>query len=413
MFEGMDYRLYTLNNGIRIVHKDNPHSNIVHSCVVINCGSRDERKGKEGLAHFLEHMLFKGTPTKSLLNILNRMEVVGGDLNAYTTKEHTCIHASFLSEHTDRAIELFSDLLFNSTFPEKEILKEKEVIIDEIDSYLDTPEEAIQDEFENIIFKNHSLGENILGSKKSVRNINRKDLISFTKKNYSAEEMVIGVYGKLNTEDLIDIVENHFGHIKKIKAKEKREKPSKYIAETREIKKSINQSHAVIGNRTISIHHKQKNAMSLLSNYLGGPGMSSRLNLELREKKGICYSIDANYIGMSDTGLFTIYMGTDIGKMEKCISLVEKELKILREKKLSTLNLNLAKRKFIGQISLAEENHLSVIIALSRSVLDYGKADSLTQIYKKIESVKAEDLQELANDVFNENQISKLIYLPE
>jgi predicted Zn-dependent peptidase len=225
--------------------------------------------------------------------------------------------------------------------------------------------------------------------------------------------MVIGVYGKLEPDELISLVDEHFGQLKKSRSKNARTKPSKYIAETREITKSINQSHAVIGNRTISIHHKQKNAMSLLSNYLGGPGMSSRLNLELREKKGICYSIDANYIGMSDTGLFTIYMGTDIGKMEKCIALVEKELKILREKKLSTLSLNLAKKKFIGQISLAEENHLSVIIALSRSVLDYGKADSLSQIYKKIESVTSENLQDLANEVFNVNQISKLIYLPE
>lgn len=413
MFESMEYKLYTLNNGLRILHKQHANSNIVHACVVINCGSRDEQKGKEGLAHFLEHMLFKGTKTKSLYQVLNHLEAVGGELNAYTTKEHTCIHASFLSQHTERALELFSDLLFNSSFPELEIKKEKEVIIDEIDSYLDTPEESIQDDFENILFKNHALGENILGSKNSVKKINRADLIKFTKTNYQASDIIVGVYGNIDSDVVHKLSEKYFGHIKNNKNKSPRKKPGQYFAKQVVQNKNINQSHAVIGNRSISIHHKHKTAMLLLSNYLGGPGMSSKLNMEIREKKGICYSIDANYTGFSDSGMFSVYMGTDKEKIFKCIDLVEKELKSLKEKKLSTQALNLAKKKFIGQISLAEENHLSVIIALCRSVLDYGKADSLPEIYKKIENISAEEILTLSNMVFDQNKISKLIYLPE
>ncbi len=413
MFDAMEYQLKTLKNGFRVLHKNNPNSSIAHACMVINCGSRDEWKGKEGLAHFLEHMLFKGTKSKSLYQLLNRLEMVGGELNAYTTKEHTCIHASFLTEHAERAIELFADILFHSTFPEKEIKKEKEVIIDEIDSYLDTPEESIQDDFEQIIFKNHSLGENILGTKESVRTIKRKDLIDFTQSNYLPEEMILGYYGNIHLDKLISITEKYFSHLKAKAKKSKREKPKKYSATELSIPKSINQSHAVLGNRSISIHHKEKNAMLLLSNYLAGPGMSSRLNMEIRERKGICYSIDANYTGFSDTGMFSIYMGTDKEKMFKCIDLVEKELNLLRTKKLSSSALNLAKKKFIGQISLAEENHLSVIIALCRSVLDYGKADSLENIYKKINAISAEEIFDLSNKVFDKKAISKLIYLPE
>lgn len=413
MFASMEYQLFSLKNGLRVLHKPNPYSPIVHACVVINCGSRDEDPVTQGLAHFIEHMLFKGTSTKTLYNILNRMEVVGGELNAYTSKEQTCIHASFLKPHLDRAIELFADLLFNSTFPEHEILKEKQVIMDEIDSYLDLPEEAIQDDFESIIFDKHALGANILGNKNTVANIQRNHLLKFTEKHYRADDIVIGVYGNVSEKDLVNIANKYFSKVKKHAKDIIRVKPNKYKSQQVVQKKNSVQSHAVIGSRAYSIHHKDKTAMLLLNNYLGGPGMSSRLNMEIREKKGICYAIDANYTPMSDTGIFSVYMGTDAEKMEKCMNLVMKELKLLREKKLSVLALNQAKKKFIGQISLAEENHLSVLIAFCKSILDHGKADTLEQIYAKIESVSAEDVIRIANEVFEESKLSSLLFLPE
>lgn len=409
----MEYQLFSLKNGLRILHKPNPQSQVVHACVVINCGSRDEEDKKQGLAHFIEHMLFKGTQTKSLYQILNRMEVVGGELNAYTSKEQTCVHASFLKPHLERAFELFADLLFNSTFPEQEIRKEKQVIMDEIDSYLDLPEEAIQDDFESIIFDKHSLGANILGSKESVEKIQRKDLLKFTNEHYRAEDIVIGVYGNVSEKQMVEIAETYFAKVKKKNTDTTRIKPAKYKPQNIVTKKNSVQSHAVIGSRAYSIHHKDKTAMLLLNNYLGGPGMSSRLNMEIREKKGICYAIDANYTPMSDTGLFSIYMGTDAEKMEKCMALVKKELGLLREKKLGTLALSQAKKKFIGQISLAEENHLSVLIAFCKSILDHGKADTLEQIYAKIEEVSADDIWRIANDIFDEKKLSSLLFLPE
>lgn len=409
----MEYQLFSLKNGFRVLHKSNNNSQIVHACVVINCGSRDEDPAKQGLAHFIEHMLFKGTKKKSLYQILNRMEVVGGELNAYTSKEQTCIHASFLKEHLPRAIELFHDLLFNSTFPEIELKKEKQVIMDEIDSYLDLPEEAIQDDFEEIIFKNHPLGANILGTKKTVAKIKRTDLLNFTKQHYCAEDIVLGVYGNINQQELLELSDLYFSKAKRKSTLKSRLKPSKYKAQQIAQSKNSIQSHSVIGTRALSIHHPDKTTMLLLSNYLGGPGMSSRLNMEIREKKGICYTIDANYTPMSDTGIFSIYMGTDAEKMEKCMSLVMKELKLLREKKLGSLTLNQAKKKFIGQISLAEENHLSVLIAFCKSILDHGKADTIEEIYHKIESVNASDILTLSNQIFDESNLSSLLFMPE
>lgn len=409
----MEYQLHSLPNGLRVLHKPNPNSQVVHACIVINCGSRDEEPSKQGLAHFIEHMLFKGTQTKSLYQILNRMEVVGGELNAYTTKEQTCIHASFLNQHLPRAIELFHDLLFNSTFPVKELEKEKQVIMDEIDSYLDLPEEAIQDDFEELIFKNHPLGANILGTKESVSKITRSDLVKFTNLNYRAEDIVIGVYGNVNESELIDLCNLYFSKVKKRALEKNRTKPTPYKPIHLIQKKNSVQSHAVIGTRALSIHHTQKIPLLLLSNYLGGPGMSSRLNMEIREKKGICYSIDANYTPVSDTGIFTIYMGTDAEKMEKCMNLVYKELKNLRDNKMGAMALNQAKKKFIGQITLAEENHLSVLISFCKSILDHGRADTLPVIYNKIESVTSAEIIELSNKLFDEKKLSSLLFMPE
>lgn len=409
----MEYQLHSLKNGIRILHKQSNTNEISHCCVVINAGSREEDQNKIGLAHFLEHLFFKGTSHRNTNQILNRLEVVGGEINAYTTKEHTCIHASFLNQHLDRATELISDILFHSTFPDKEIKKEREVILDEIDSYLDLPEEAIQDDFEGIIFKGHALGNNILGTAESVKKINKKDIVNFLQKNYHTDEIVFAVDGGSDFQKVIAIAEKYFGVIKSNFRKIKREKSKKTKAVQVVKSKTIIQSHAIIGSQCYGNNHPNKTAMLLLNNYLGGPGMSSKLNLEIREKHGICYTIESNYIPFSDTGIFSIYMGTDKDKMEKCQSLVKKELEKLTNKKLGVTSLHQAKQKFIGQISLAEENRLSVIISLAKNILEEGKADSLVEIYKKINLVTASDILSVANDILMLNKLSSLTFLPE
>ena len=409
----MEYQLHRLKNGIRVLHKKSDANDISHCCVVINTGAREEDQDKVGLAHFLEHLFFKGTANRNTNQILNRLEVVGGDINAYTTKEHTCIHASFLNQHLDRAAELISDILFHSTFPEKEIHKERGVILDEIDSYLDLPEEAIQDDFEGLLFKGHALGNNILGTAETINKINKKDVIKFLKNNYHTDEIIFAVDGGTDFQKIITIAEKYFGGIKTNLRNFKRLKAKKNKAIQVVKNKSIIQSHAIIGSQCYGNMHPQKTAMLLLNNYLGGPGMSAKLNLEIREKQGICYTIESNYIPFSDTGIFSIYMGTDKEKMERCQNLVLKELKKLTDKKLGAISLHQAKQKFIGQISLAEENRLSVIISLAKNIIEEGKADSLTEIYKKINLVSAQDILSVANEVLSPANLSSLTFLPE
>jgi len=341
------------------------------------------------------------------------MELVGGDLNAYTTKEQTCIHSSFLIPHFDRAVELLGDIIFHSTFPENEIEKEKSVIIDEIDSYQDIPEEAIQDDFDGILFAGHSLGNNILGTPRSVLAFTKNDILRFIRENYRTDQIVLAVYGNIPQKKVMHTAAKYLSDIPANKEVNHRKTPDSYFPKQIELKKNINQSHAIIGNRAYDLKHPYKTAMLLLTNYLAGPGMSSRLNMEIREKHGICYSIDSSYSPMTDTGVFNIYMGTDPDKMDRCLKLVHKELKRLREQKLSTLALHQAKQKFIGQISLAEENKLAVIISIAKSVLDHGISDSLEEVYAKINAVNADEILEICNEVFDTKNLSNLIFNPK
>jgi predicted Zn-dependent peptidase len=409
----MEYNLHTLQNGIRVLHKEYKNSNITHCCLVVNTGSRDETKGKEGLAHFIEHLLFKGTQKRSTYHLLNRIEVVGGELNAYTTKEQTCVHTSFLTEHLDRGVELMSDIIFNSKFPENEMDKEKSVILDEIDSYKDLPEESIQDDFEELIFAGHSLGNNILGTPKSVKSLQREDITHFIKKNYKTSEIILAVYGDYNWNKVKKIAEKYLSIIPKNNSISRRKPVTIYTPQQKIIQKNIFQSHAMMGNRCYHLSDDRKVGMLLLSNYLGGPGMSSKLNMEIREKHGICYSIESNYTPLTDTGLFSIYMGTDKDKMEKCQSLVKKELRKLMTDQLGEVTLHQAKQKFIGQISLAEENRLSVVIAFAKAILDHGSADSLEEIYRKINAVTARQIRDISNEIFDLSLLSSLTFVPK
>jgi predicted Zn-dependent peptidase len=407
----MDHQIYTLPNGIRLLHKHTV-SSIAHCCFIVNAGARDEAPGKDGLAHFIEHLLFKATERRSTNQILNHLELVGADLNAYTTKEYTCIHASFLKEHLERAIDLTEDLVFHSTFPEEELVKEKSVILDEIASYLDQPDEAIQDDFEDILFKGNALGRNILGTTESVNQLNKKDINDFIAQNYNTHEMVFAVLGEYDFKKLIKLAEKYFGDIKPNTANKRRIKPVVNTAEIIKLSRPISQTHGVIGSQAYSASNQKKNGLLLLNNILGGIGMSSRLNLQIREKYGIAYSIESNYMAFSDTGLFTIYFGTDSEKAERAMRLIHKELKKLRDQKLGTLQVHQAKRKFIGQIALGEENRIGLIIAMAKSLLDFGYIDSLEEIFAKINAVTADEMLEISNEIFDNKQMTTLLFEP-
>jgi predicted Zn-dependent peptidase len=408
----MDYQVHQMQNGIRVLHKPSP-SNISHTCIIINAGSRDEDPSKDGLAHFIEHLLFKQTEKRNTNQILNRLELVGGDLNAYTTKEYTCIHASFLKPHLERSLDLFEDIIFHSVFPEEEMSKEKEVILDEIASYQDQPDEAINDDFEDLLFEGHPLGRNILGTPTSVQSFTKTDIFNFHKANYRTDEIIIGIFGDYDLKTIIRLSEKIFARIPANLPERKREKIESYSAKNLVFTKPINQSHCVIGNQSYSMHHKHKTAFLLVNNLLGGTGMSSRLNLEIREKYGIAYTIESNYTPMSDTGIFSIYFGTDSEKTEKAIKLVEKELRKLREQKLGPVQLKQAKDKFIGQIALGEENRMGLLISMSKSLLDYGRVDSLEEIFAKINAVTNSQVLEIANDMFHPKKLSSMIFNPK
>lgn len=407
-----DHQVFTLKNGIRILFQP-VKSTISHCCLIINAGSRDELQGEPGLAHFIEHLLFKGTQKRNTNQILNRLEVVGGDLNAYTTKEYTCLQASFLKPHLERAMDLLQDIAFCSTFPEEEMEKEKEVILDEIASYEDQPEEAINDDFESMLFAGDPLGENILGTPDAVKSFRQKHILQFIRKNYNTHEMVFAISGSYPPTKVLKLAEQYFGLIPENTQKKQRVAPSAIQHQITKVKKPINQAHCMLGARAYHLHHEYKTGLLLLNNLLGGNGMSSRLNLEIREKHGIAYTIESNYAPLSDTGLFAIYFGTDSEKTDKTLKLIEKELKKLREKKLGLIQLAQAKQKFIGQIALGEENRMGVLISMAKSLLDYQKIDSLKEVFSKINNIKAEDLLQIANEIFDSRQMSTLLYEPE
>jgi predicted Zn-dependent peptidase len=407
-----DYQVHTLPNGIRILFKHAP-STITHCCFVVNAGSRDEKEGQTGLAHFIEHLLFKETARRNTSQILNRLELVGADLNAYTTKEYTCVHASLLNQHLERTIDLFEDILFHSTFPEGEQEKERGVILDEIASYLDQPEEAIQDDFENLLFKGHPIGENILGSPETVAKLNSADIKEFIEANYNTSEMVFAVFGNYDFKKVVKLSEKYFGTVPANSTKKARVAPEKNGPGYHVFAKPISQTHCIIGGQAYSSSHPHKNGLLLLNNLLGGMGMSSRLNLEIREKYGIAYTIESNYTALTDTGIFSIYFGTDSEKAEKAAKLVHKELKKLREQKLGTLQLHQTKEKFIGQIALAEENRMGLIISMAKSLVDFNCVDTLQQVFDKINAVTAEQLLQISNEIFDNEKMITLLFEPK
>lgn len=405
----MNYFTYTLPNGIRLIHQyvDSP---VAHCGVIFNTGSRDEKPEEQGMAHFIEHTIFKGTHKRKAYHILSRLEDVGGELNAYTTKEETALYASFLNEYYNRTIELFSDILIDSTFPEKELKKEKEVIIEEINSYNDSPSELIFDEFEDLVYDGHPIGRNILGTPENIKRFNRNDVKRFIRENYNTDEMVICSVGKITPKKIQNLVERHFSHVPKNPRKHQRTKFIGYKPETRLVHKDTFQAHCIMGNEAYDSNHPQRIAMILLNNILGGQSMNSRLNLSLRERNGMAYNVESSYTAYTDTGIINIYFGTDKENLDRAIKLVNREIKKLQTQEMGSLQLSKAKKQLVGQLAMAQENREDLMLTLGKSFLLYNRVDSLEKVNNKIEKVTASELMEIANEVLDREKLSTLIF---
>ncbi|MBQ2852449.1 MAG: insulinase family protein [Bacteroidales bacterium] len=400
---------YVLPNGITILHKYRG-GDVAHIALMVNTGMRDEMPNENGLAHLIEHMLFKGTKRRKAYHVLSCLENVGGDLNAYTTKEETCIHASFLKEYYNKALDLFADVAFNSTYPENELEKEKEVVIDEINSYLDSPAEEICDEFENMLYRGHEMGRNILGTTTLVESYNRKDLCRFLKNNYSTERMVIATVGNISFESFKNKVIRYFGDYEHVVTTYHREPfvtPNTFNV-TQE--RNSHLSHCIIGGLSYNIDDTRKMSMVLLNNILGGPGMNSRLNLNIREKYGFAYTIESQYNAYSDTGNFFIYLGVDPHSLDKTINLVIKELNKLKNNRLGSIQLSNAKSQLIGQMALGSESGLGELIAMTRAAFTKEGIEPLSETIRKIRNISADDIIEVSNDIFSQDNISTLIF---
>ncbi len=408
----MQYESYILPNGLRIIHllSTNPVS---YCGFAVNAGARDELREEFGLAHFVEHMLFKGTKKRKAWHILNRMENVGGELNAYTTKEETFIYSASLTEDTERAIELLSDLVYESQFPEKEIEKEREVVLDEINSYKDNPSELIFDDFENLVFSGHAIGHHILGEKKTLTKFDKKYCSDFFHRFYQPNNMVFFYYGKIPFNKIVKYVSRYVWSENggfSLESKVKRDQPAPITNQQVENNKKLHQAHVIIGARTYSLHHENRTGLYLLNNLLGGPGMNSRLNLSLREKQGLVYTIESNLTTYSDTGILSIYFGCDPKSKEKCIELTQKELQKLCKDKLSTTQLTAAKKQLKGQLGISADHSENIALGLGKSFLHRNKYDNLQEIYSKIDKLTADKLLEIANEILDDKNLFRLIY---
>ena len=361
----MTYNTHTLPNGIRIIHAPN-QSAVAYCGFAIDAGTRDEAENEQGMAHFVEHLIFKGTQKRHAWHIINRMENVGGALNAYTNKEETVVYSAFLAEHFPRAVELLADIVFHSTFPQAEIDKEVEVIIDEIQSYEDSPCELIFDDFEELIFPNHPLGRNILGKPDLLHQFKTEDALRFTSRYYRPENVIFFVQGNVDFKRVIRLVEKATADLDSSASTFERKRPDIYVPKTLTLHRDTHQAHGMIGSRGYDAHNEKRTALYLLNNILGGPGMNSRLNVALRERSGLVYNVEANLTSYTDTGVFCIYFGTEHDHVERCIRLVKKELKRLCDQPLTSTQQNAAKNQIFGQIGVARDNAENTALGMAR-----------------------------------------------
>lgn len=451
----MKYNTYTLDNGLRIIHLPSD-SKVVYCGYQINAGTRNEEPGEEGLAHFCEHVTFKGTERRKAWHILNCLESVGGDLNAYTNKEGTVYYSAILKEHIARAVDLLTDIVFHSVYPQAEIDKEVEVICDEIESYNDSPAELIYDEFENIIFKGSPLGHNILGTAEQVRSFKTEDALRFTRKLYRPDNAIFFAYGDIDFKKLVKLIrkaladddsgkvaENAANSVGKL-AEEKlpqisqitqisgdensitTEKsvssvksvgPENYPSVGKEIagqtivmQKNTHQAHVMIGTRAYDVNDSRRMPLYLLNNMLGGPGMNAKLNLALREHNGLVYTVDSTMVAYGDTGIWSIYFGCDEHDVKRCLRLVRKELDKFMQKPLSEAQLKAAKKQIKGQIGVACDNRENFALDFGKSFLHYGWEKNVDRLYKQVDEITAEQIQAVAQELFDKDRLTTLIF---
>jgi len=405
----MSYQTYTLPNGLRIIFKADKTA-VSYCGLVINTGSRDEEEHEQGMAHFIEHMLFKGTAKRRSGHIINRLENIGGELNAYTSKEETVVYATVLNEYFERAMELVSDIVLHSTFPQKEIDKEVVIIIDEIQSYNDSPSELIYDDFEELVFAQHPIGHNILGRPELLQNYTTENACDFIQKHYKPQEMVFLVMGDLNFNQLKRWAEKYLQSPVVEQRNNNRFAPVSYTASRLEISKNTHQVHCMIGNRAYDLYHPKRLGMYLLNNILGGPGMNSLLNLSLREKHGLVYNVESSFQPFTDTGTWSVYFGCDTENAAKCEQLVYAELQKLRDQPIQENALKKFKLQLMGQMAISMEHKENLALSLGKSYLRYGKIEDIEDIKAKIEKITAQELKEIAIEIFDPSKLSVLIY---
>jgi predicted Zn-dependent peptidase len=403
--------IFTLPNGIRVAYQQVDSTKIVHCGLFLDVGSRDESTANQGIAHFWEHMAFKGTRKRTSLHIISSLDAVGGELNAYTDKEKIVFYASVRDQYVERAIDVLSDITFNSVFPQAQIDKERGVILEEMSMYLDTPDDSLQDEFDALMYKDHPMGMNILGRKDTVSAFMRKDFVAFVKNHIDTRRIVFSCVGNIPVETIEKLTQKYL-KVARTTRKVKRKKASVYKAREKEIVRPVKQGRCAIGREAYSIHHENRIPFFMLVNMLGGPGMNSRLNLSLREKYGFVYSVDAHYVSYTDTGMFGVYFGTEIKQLDKCIALVEKELMRFCDKPLSEKQLASAKEQIKGQLAMSEENNLNHMMMMGRSILNRGYVPSLDEIFGLIERTDAKKILSMAQEMFNLKDMSYLKMVP-
>ena len=421
----MKYNTYTLDNGLRIIHLPSD-SKVVYCGYQINAGTRNEEPGEEGLAHFCEHVTFKGTERRKAWHILNCLESVGGDLNAYTNKEGTVYYSAILKEHIARAVDLLTDIVFHSVYPQAEIDKEVEVICDEIESYNDSPAELIYDEFENIIFKGSPLGHNILGTAEQVRSFKTEDALRFTRKLYRPDNAIFFAYGDIDFKKLVKLLKTlnmehgtlNFMNSKtsetptaEMEADDANHKvQSKVEGQTIVMQKNTHQAHVMIGTRAYDVNDDRRMPLYLLNNMLGGPGMNAKLNLALREHNGLVYTVESTMVAYGDTGIWSIYFGCDEHDVKRCLRLVRKELDKFMLKPLSEAQLKAAKKQIKGQIGVACDNRENFALDFGKSFLHYGWEKNVDRLYEQVDEITAEQIQAVAQELFDKDRLTTLIF---
>ena len=408
----MNYNTHTLANGLRIIHLPSAQP-VVYCGYAVGAGTRDEELGREeGMAHFCEHITFKGTERRSSMKILGHLESVGGDLNAFTNKEETVYHAAVLKENIDRAVDLLTDIVFHSTYPQAEIDKEVEVIVDEIESYNDSPAELVYDLFENAVFSGHPLGHNILGTAEKLRRYTTADALRFTRRYYRPENSVFFAYGDVDFTRLVRLLERA-NTVAADEAccdcKQSATTLPPYVAQHIEHHMDTHLAHVMVGTRAYDVHDERRIALYLLNNILGGPGMTARLNVSLRERNALVYTVESMAQSYSDTGLWAVYFGCDPKNVNRCLRLIRRELDKVMQRPLSDAQLRAAKRQIRGQIGIACDSRESFALDFAKSYLHYGWKKDVTALCERIDALTAADLQRVAQDLFAEERLTSLV----